>query len=319
MNGASQVPHPHHQRRHSWPGQRLTTGASSVKRKFPDWKSFMFQESIAVAVWSVSVIVLSIVVDGLLQRAATVRWTKTEEADADDSSNGGFSYFVALIAWLWLRLLPSKLRKTSATTSVGIGGGTPGFMLAHVVVLLKMEEQFGMFPNLGCRICEWRLGRIRTRAMFVALLVHTIVPCLVWAGLAMVFSNECSLVSSPLNSLRYSQDHDLGGLGSSSEVLVYFIKEVFVSTMFPLVVMVLPQLLKLNELPEWLTFFCVYPIYSMGVDAYGKGSNLCTGAVLAQSLFFWKFDSRWRLCAQFMGSFLAGAIMANAFPDDPPV
>eukprot|EP00523_Entomoneis_sp_CCMP467_P016931 CAMPEP_0168787302 /NCGR_PEP_ID=MMETSP0725-20121227/11727_1 /TAXON_ID=265536 /ORGANISM="Amphiprora sp., Strain CCMP467" /LENGTH=367 /DNA_ID=CAMNT_0008837497 /DNA_START=25 /DNA_END=1128 /DNA_ORIENTATION=+ len=282
-------------RRHSLPGQRLAR--RPMKRQFPDMESFLLQESIAVALWSFFVPILSFVVDKLMDRAShkNYYWSSAEAKDYP-------RFVVSLIAWCWLHLLPRKLR----SGVVGMGGGTPGFVLSHIWLLLRVEESFGMYPNLACRICEWRLGRIRNRAMILALLIHSIVPCLVWGTLAALFSNQSSL-GSPLFSLRYSLDHDEFGL-------VYFARELLVSILFPLVVMVLPPLLKLNGLPEWATFFCLYPIYSTGVDSSDRGSTLSPGAVLAQALYFWRLDCRWRLGAQFLGSFIAGTIMTNAFP-----
>jgi hypothetical protein len=93
----------------------------------------------------------------------------------------------------------------------------------------------------------------------------------------------------------------------------------FVSTLFPVVVMVVPPLLKLNGFPEWLAIFCLYPLYSMGVDHDEKGSSLSSGALMAQSILLGQLDSKWRLGAQFLGSFIAGTIMLYVFPDEPTV
>mmetsp|Transcript_1849 Transcript_1849/g.2598 ORF Transcript_1849/g.2598 Transcript_1849/m.2598 type:complete len:325 (+) Transcript_1849:133-1107(+) len=278
--------------RHSLPGQRFKQAAGSLKRKFRNVESFFVQECIAVAVWSMSVSLLSLIIERLIEKADQLEtWQK----------EGDPRFLLAIISWIVLYMLPSKLRA---------GGGAPGFIVAHVWVLLRMEEYFDMFPNLACRVCEWRLGRIPKRALFLSFVIHSVVPCLVWGGLELV-SSECSLTPS-LHSLKYDDQEN-------EQKVIFFLKEVFVATVFPVAVMVIPSLLKLNDFPEWLVIFCVYPIYSMGVDNNDKGSSLSFGALMAQSILWWQFDSKWRICAQMVGSLIAGSIMYHAFPDEPTV
>ena len=274
---------------YSLPGQRLTQAAGSLKRRFRNIESFFVQEIIAVAVWSATVSLFSLLIQRLIEKA--------NELDRLQEQ-GDVRAIFAGIAWLFLRLTPSKLRA---------GGSVPGFILAHPWVLLRMEEYFDMIPNLACRVCEWRLGRIPIRALLLSFVIHSIVPCFIW-GFLELLSTECPLNPS-IHSLQYTNE------GNTAS---YFLKEVFASAIFPVAILVFPTLLKVNNLPDWLIMFCVFPLYTLGVDDNEKGSSLSFGALVAQCLLDWQFhELRWRIFAQMIGSSIAGMVMFRVFPDEP--
>ena len=277
----------------SFAGQRMTDSRKQIKfREGVD--VFVFRESFAVALWALTVPLLSMGIRRLIDEANQLESRQRE---------GDLHVVTGLIAWLLLRLLPSKLLTT----------GAPGFLYSHSWILLRISETFNMYPNLGCRICEWRLGRLPKRALILAVFVHTFVPCIVW-GSTSLFRQECSLSNEySLYSLRYEEN-------DNEQVLYhFFLQEVLSNMFFPVAIMVVPSLLKLNNYPEWMSFFVLYPLYSMGVDGAGRGSTLSPAAFMAQSIMFrqFQFKDNWRLIAQLVGNLLGGAVMQFVFPDQP--
>ena len=55
-----------------------------------------------------------------------------------------------LASWI-LAILPSKVASQTA----------PGFLFGSTWILYPMRDMFGFIPNLPCRICETKMGRMR--------------------------------------------------------------------------------------------------------------------------------------------------------------
>ena len=294
MNGATSTPANGARQSISWPGQQRLSDASPRDRKLEEGVDvFVFRESIAVAIWSLTVPVMALVLVRVMEKASQLElWQR----------HGDYRVGLAMLAWLLLRLMPTKLQTA----------GAPGFLFSQFWVLLRIHGTFDLYPNLGCRICEWRLGRIPERALVLAFIVHAIVPCVTW-GFVSLFSQQCSLFhESSLYALQYSED------GNEQMRLNFFLREVLVNALFPVAIIAVPVMLKLNGYPEWLCILVLYPLYSLGVDSNARGSSLCPSAYMAQSILLWQFTFRdnWRLFAQLLGNLLAGLIMQNVFPDD---
>lgn len=279
----------------SFPRQSLSAepvGVNEVKKE--GLNVFLLREIVAVTVWSLSVPLLAFVMIRLIAEANQVDLRQRE---------GDPRVAVAILAWLLVQLLPTKL-KTS---------GAPGFLFSQFWVLLRVEESFGRYPNFGCRICDWMLGRITKHALFLAFFVHTTVPYAVWGALSL-FWPECSLPHrSSHYELRYEDD-------SNKQIMTYFfLQELVANALFPIALMVVPVLLKLNDFPEWLTLLVLYPVYSIGVDWDGRGSTLSAAAFVTQSIMLerFHFKENWRLLAQLLGNLFAGIVMQNIFPDEP--
>ena len=107
-------------------------------------------------------------------------------------------------------------------------------------------------------------------------------------------------------------------------------RHVLITTVFTTGLLVVPVLLKVNALPEWLTFILLLPLYSIAVTRSGQGSTLnatatlwllltrtttvaaSTMASVSISTLLWQ-----HLVPQLLGGWLAGRIMKVYFPDDP--
>jgi len=116
-------------------------------------------------------------------------------------------------------------------------------------------------------------------------------------------------------------------------------RHVLVTTVFTTGLLVVPVLLKVNGLPEWLTFILLLPLYSIPVTRSGQGSTLNATATMwllltttttttssSSSSVFASTTAHgvsvgallWQhLVPQLLGGWLAGRIMKGYFPDDP--
>ncbi|KAL7573713.1 hypothetical protein ACA910_007753 [Epithemia clementina (nom. ined.)] len=293
MNGSGSSPITPRQSM-SFPGQRTTEqGAKQIRFK-EGLDVFLVREILAVAIWSLTIPLFAVVLLRLIEEA-----NQLERHQRKGDPRVSF----AVLAWLILRLLPAKLRAKRA----------PGYLFSQFFVLLRIEETFDLYPNLGCRICEWRLGRISALALFLAFIVHGIVPSVIWGSISMVWKEYSLTDESCLYALRYEDD-------SSDQIMIYFfLQEVLANALFPVAIMVVPALLRLNDLPEWLSVIVIYPLYSIGVDWDGKGSTLSSAPFIAHLMIYrqFRFQENWRLLAQLLGNLLAGAVMQNVFPDEP--
>lgn len=282
----------------AYPEQRWTEqqnlGAQSVKfgKVLND---FLLREFLAVTLWALAVPVAALIL--VLLTAESSRLELRQQ-------KGDPRIALAVLAWLIIRLLPIKPQTTI---------GAPGFLFSQIWILLPIENAFGVYPNIGCRICECMLGRISRQALLLSFFVHAIVPCVIWTFLSLFWQEGSLMSESSIYGLRYEDD-------SNKQVFLYFfVQELIANSLFPVAIMVVPAMLRLNGFPEWITILVLFPVYSIGVDWEGRGSTLAASVIIAQSIMLqrFRFQDYWRILAQLLGNLLAGLVMKNVFPDEP--
>ena len=99
-----------------------------------------------------------------------------------------------------------------------------------------------------------------------------------------------------------------------------FVREVAVNCAFTVSFLVLPEIFALNKVPRFFTAIVMYPLYSFGVDANGKGSVFAPNVLYAlNSIGRTEALGRTtliRCVGDMLGGFLGGNIMRRHFPDD---
>jgi hypothetical protein len=96
--------------------------------------------------------------------------------------------------------------------------------------------------------------------------------------------------------------------------------QVLVTALFSVALLVLPVLLKLNYLPNWLLVFLVMPLYQYSVDAAGMGDCLSPNVLVSLSILGEQaLPATFRLFGSILGGLVGGRIMLTYFPDDESV
>lgn len=92
-----------------------------------------------------------------------------------------------------------------------------------------------------------------------------------------------------------------------------------VNAAFCVIILVVPELLKINKLPQFITIVIMYPLYNFAIDDSGTASsfapNLSFGlGLLSESWDFSPMVSS--VSGVVCGGLLGGYIMQRHFPDD---
>jgi len=103
----------------------------------------------------------------------------------------------------------------------------------------------------------------------------------------------------------------------------YLIREVTVTAIFSMSLLVVPALLRINDLPRWGTGFLLYPLYNYAVDSSGTGSSFSPNVLLATGLLAsseggddeYLLSVGLRMGASVLGGLVGGKIMQRYFPD----
>lgn len=275
--------HKSHSGRLSWPGE----APLALKPRRFHFQRFMRKEWVSVFFWILSVTSLSIVVQRLVEQSLMRdQWSKENDLRLG---------LAILSDWI-LCLFPTAVKDNLA----------PGFLISNGVILLSIHRLSGSCPSLICRICDWQMGRLQTTGMLSAFFVHT-------AGAAtLVILLKWALPWEMLKTLFLLSDNRLPFCSCLSN----FVKEVIVSTVFPVIYYVAPTLLTLNRSPAWLFVFLLYPLYTYSINNNTGGGSLLSPCI---TLLVCMYTGRgwWRIAAQFIGGMIGGRIMCTYFPDDP--
>ena len=109
-----------------------------------------------------------------------------------------------------------------------------------------------------------------------------------------------------------------------------FFKELVVSALFSVAVLVVPVWLQLNHLPRWILLVILYLFYNFGVSPSGMGSMLSPTTNLAmwtlnsnQNSYMETFKhttmestNALHMVASLLGGLIGGQIMRRYFPDE---
>ena len=98
-----------------------------------------------------------------------------------------------------------------------------------------------------------------------------------------------------------------------------FIRELAVNCAFTVTFLVVPELFKLNKVPRLMTAVVMYPLYSFGVDASGKGSTFGPNVLYALASIGRTEgvgQTKSRFVGVMLGGIVGGNIMRRYFPDD---
>jgi hypothetical protein len=89
-----------------------------------------------------------------------------------------------------------------------------------------------------------------------------------------------------------------------------------VNCAFTVAFLVLPELFELNKVPRFLTAVIMYPLFSFGVDANGRGSTFGPNVLYALSSIGRTEEGLGvRFVGAMLGGIVGGNIMRRYFPD----
>jgi len=101
-------------------------------------------------------------------------------------------------------------------------------------------------------------------------------------------------------------------------MVVDFGREVIVTTIFTVAIMVLPVLFRMNHIPKWTFVIFMYPLFNFAVDTSGMASSFSPNAILTLNILFQRrsfFPLLGHLVAPMVGGLCGGNIMKKCFPD----
>mmetsp|Transcript_3961 Transcript_3961/g.8746 ORF Transcript_3961/g.8746 Transcript_3961/m.8746 type:complete len:291 (-) Transcript_3961:214-1086(-) len=206
---------------------------------------------------------------------------------------------IAVLASWALAILPSKVNRLAA----------PGFIFGSTWILYPLRDRFGFIPNLPCRICETKMGRLSLRELAIILPIHFLVPAFAF-WLIQLLLPTAIFASYAIDPVIYSEKNPW---------VVDLVRETFVNALFTVGLLVVPELLRINGIRRGYALLMLYPLYSFGVDAEGKasvfGPNLiyslrCVSKHEEVPIAQWS-----HLLGPILGGVAGGEIMA-LFPDD---
>lgn len=206
---------------------------------------------------------------------------------------------LSVIASWALAILPSKVATLSA----------PGFTFGSTWILFPLRDYFGFIPNLPCRICETKMGRLSLRELAIIIPIHFLVPMLAFWLLQNLLP-AAIITSFAIDPVIYSERNPW---------IVDLVRETLVNALFTVGLLVIPELLRINGIRRGYALLILYPLYSFSVDADGKasvfGPNLiyslrCVSKHEEVPITQWS-----HLLGPILGGVVGGEIMAF-FPDD---
>lgn len=215
------------------------------------------------------------------------------------------SSLLTALAGPLLALLPSKAAR----------GASPGFAFAAPLVLRRVRQGPGVLspPNIPCRVAETLVGRLTPRELAVVIPVHFL-GAIAGAALAKVLlPSAYGLSNHAVDPIIYSEGHAW---------LYDLAKEVVVNAFFTVIVLVLPQLLRLNRLPcpGLLTLLALYPLFNAAVGASGTASAFGPDVVYALRCVTRREEvpigQSQHMIGPILGGVVGGKIMTWFFPDE---
>mmetsp|Transcript_27849 Transcript_27849/g.50363 ORF Transcript_27849/g.50363 Transcript_27849/m.50363 type:complete len:278 (+) Transcript_27849:277-1110(+) len=215
------------------------------------------------------------------------------------SEISGLPEVISVLASWALAILPSKVATLSA----------PGFTFGSTWILYPLRDYFGFIPNLPCRICETKMGRLSLRELAIIIPIHFLVPTLAFWLLQNLLP-AATFTSFAIDPVIYSERNPW---------IVDLVRETFVNALFTVGLLVIPELLRINGIRRGYALLILYPLYSFSVDADGKasvfGPNLiyslrCVSKHEEVPITQWS-----HLLGPILGGVVGGEIMA-LFPDD---
>lgn len=207
-----------------------------------------------------------------------------------------FLALLSILAGCFLRLLPCI--KSSV-----------GFSFASTWILYPIRDNFGPIPNLSCRICETVMGRISIRELAIIFPIHFFVPTFGVYALRVILPK--ALEGYAIDPITYSE---------SNPWLVDFLREIFITTLFVVGLLIIPALLQINGIKRGYALLALYPLYSFSVDANLTGSVFSPNMLYALR-FVNKYEevpfAQWsHVLGPMIGGIIAGRIMRSTFPDE---
>lgn len=207
---------------------------------------------------------------------------------------------VAVLTGWALAIFPSKVATLSA----------PGFSFGSTWILYPLRDYFGFIPNLPCRICETKMGRLSLRELAMILPIHFLIPAVAfWC--VQLFLPAAIFTTRAIDPVIYSERNPW---------VVDFVRETLVNALFTVGLLVIPELLRINGIRRGYALLILYPLYSFSVDADGTasvfGPNLiyslrCVSKHEEVPITQWS-----HLLGPILGGVIGGSIMSNMFPDD---
>lgn len=263
-------------RKHSWPGEHHMLLRKESALPARAWRILIWREIRSLVLWMTIVPILHVLLE---QRVCNY-----PKQDGQTNRN----LFQSILSVCTMKVLPSKVLTRNA----------PGIIYSNVPLLLTVRSYCGSYPNLSCRACEWRLGRLHNSEIVVVVMIH------MFAAILALYAPF--LMSIEMDHVGVVQFDEAGTWWlDSAQELVY-------TCCFVVGLLVLPVLLELNYLSGWLAFFLLYPLYNASVDATGKGSTLSPVILIITGNYL----MLGRFAAQILGGILAGEIMTVFFPDE---
>ena len=223
-----------------------------------------------------------------------------------EETMSAITVIISILAGWALMILPAKAASLNS----------PGFIFGNTWVLYHIRDYLGFIPNLPCRICETRMGRLSLRELAIILPIHFLVPAATFWVLQLLLPTTAFTSDYAVEPVIYSERNPW---------IIDFVRETFVNALFTVGLLVIPELLRINGIRRGYAILLLYPLYSFSVDAGGKASvfgpniiySLRTvskhGEVPLKNL------SASELSHQFgsvVGGIIGGGIMQTAFPDD---
>lgn len=196
-----------------------------------------------------------------------------------------------LSSWV-LAFFPTKVKTLNA----------PGFIFASTWVLYPIRDFFGFIPNLPCRICETIMGRLSVRELAIIFPIHFLIPTAAFWLLQHI---------TTIDPIIYSERH----------VIDSFLREILITTLFTIGLLVIPELLRINGIRRGYALLILYPLYSFSVDSI-DGVASVFGPNTIYSLRWIRLHEEVpltqfpHLIGPILGGIFAGKVMNAAFPDD---
>ena len=149
------------------------------------------------------------------------------------------------------------------------------------------------------------MGRIRLRSLLAIVPIHLLACYGTGFFVQQVFPVGMSTV------MLESPSYDTEG----APWILYLSKQVLLTTVFSVAILVLPVLFELNRVPRWTMVLFLHPLYNFAVDKSGIGDLFSPSFLLITILNNQPTPPLWRFLGSLIGGLTAGIVMNNYFPD----
>ncbi|KAG7366915.1 hypothetical protein IV203_029585 [Nitzschia inconspicua] len=262
----------------------------------PSVKGFM-REIQAVLLWSSVSLLFRLFIGISIGLASHGQESISDSTTTETTVTNIASSPVFFVANFLLYCLPAKVLTNQC----------PGFYFSSAAILLWIRDKIGVFPNLPIRCCEYMLGRLGLRELVLVSVIHFSTFYSVGFFVRQSFSPESS--SLMLESVDYD---DAGNLW-----IVMLFRQVFITSVFVVSLLVVPILLQLNKIPRWTLVFLLYPLYQYSVGKSGGGEFFSPNALVSlDALGGRPVSPSWRVCGPIIGGLVGGLVMNRYFPDE---